>query len=205
MDLIILSALAGIFFTLIWNTRDLRARLEQITLSNSAVLNTAEVETLIENELARARRLDYSVSILEIRPDEQESASETAKYFLKSVSNGTQPIVERSHSIHLFPGQRKPFVQLRSTDVAVYDKQLQRFVVLLIGTQKVDAERIAERVSRRISTAIEQPVQFGCAEFPADNYLLEDLLNSAKVSMHSAGPAEIAAVPHASPVSQSNG
>jgi hypothetical protein len=179
-------ALAGMFAVLIWSTRDLRRRLEELVLGRSAVVDTADAKALMESELERARRLDYPLSVVTIRPDDSSTFSASSDQALSRITGGEQPVRDIASSTNLFRRRRKPIVQLRSTDVAVFDKQQQNFMVLLIGATRVDAEKVAERISKKIAIAIQQPLRYGCAEFPQDSYVFEDLLKRAETSTQSA-------------------
>lgn len=185
MDLLILFALATILVACVWNSRDLRRRIDGLANSRSAVLESADVEALMESELERARRLNYPLSVITIRPDEHDVGSTSSNPALAQITERSNRQRASAVSVNLFGSATESGVGLRATDVAVYDKQQRSFVVLLIGAAKVDAEKVAERISLEIARIIQQPLRYGCAEFPQDNYIFADLIKSAEASRRS--------------------
>lgn len=187
MDLLILAIFLTLIGVLVWNVRAIRLRLEAESITGAAVLETDEVESLLELELQRARRLNYPLSVINLRLEHQDVNPAVSHAVLKMIaadSRRAAPGDTGSGVINIFRNSPGPLVTLRSTDLAVYDKQGNRFVMLLVGTGREDAERIARHVATCVSESLGYRSIYGCAEFPSDHYFKEDLLRETQAQQH---------------------
>lgn len=141
------------------------------------------LRSLVELELQRARRFDYSVSLVVVQLDDLRADRPELKKALAAIadSNATEALPHAPPgTVHIFSGRPEMTINLRSTDMAVYDEEKNRFLMLLVGSKKKDALKIAERIRQQLTASFGGWVGVGCAEFPAEGYFVDDLILSAE-------------------------
>lgn len=189
MESLIFVALVVIGAGILWNVRLISSRLSDFVETRAATVTGVELESLIEGELQRARRLGYPLSLLILRTKQAVgSGGPSNAAVLKLIaadSNAAWADDAPAGTINIFRNARKPVVVLRSTDMAVYDRQNNRFVMLLIGTAGEDARKMAQRIATTLTDRLGRPWTYGCAEFPGDDLIVEDLIATAEAKKKS--------------------
>ena len=174
---------------ILWTVRGARAKALAVAASESATVDTAEIESLTELELRRARRLDYPLSLIVFRLDKAESHNASPHEVLPLLDATSLHAASagdpRSGAADAHGASSAPIVKLRSTDNVVFDRQQERFVMMLVGTEKQHAERIGARTAVSVQAKLHCSCSFGCAAFPADGFFAEDLLKRADPQAHS--------------------
>lgn len=168
---------------LAYQNMSIRSSIKRLSNTRSVVLKSAQLHSAMEIEFERARRLNYSFSIVVINIVERVVWNASPDAVLRILADeGASLESDRSPpgTINIFRSSSDIAVKLRSTDTAVYDDEKNRFILLLVGTRKHDAERIAGRVTDRLAKGLQQEVAYGCAEFPEDALFLDDLIARAE-------------------------
>ena len=64
-------------------------------------------------------------------------------------------------------------------DITAYDEDRQFVAIMLPGVDNAHAAHTALRIRKQLHLEPNEGVQIGCAEFPGDGLLLDDLISSA--------------------------
>lgn len=143
----------------------------------SSVQDLSRARPLMEMEMERARRLGYTLAIIAV--DAQES--DRSEVVLASPdSRNLQKIGGESCGVDAVL-QRATLLQetLRMIDIPAYDEENQRIVIMLPGSNNVHASQTAIRISDELQKKFGIGILSGCADFPEDGLLLDDLIACA--------------------------
>lgn len=187
MQFLVYAALIALVLVLLWEIRAIRSKLSSLSQAELATVSTEDLESLLELEVQRARRLNYPLSVIVLRREKARPSNHSSGEVLKLIAADPRyvgPTESKAGVINIFRNSHDPAVRLRSTDMAVYDKQGNRFAILLVGTERKDAENIAKRIAASLSEKLSQIFEYRCSEFPGDHYFMEDLLTDSDFQRH---------------------
>lgn len=188
MEILVIGVLAVATALVFWNIRIIRSKLIAFTESGSAEIDIEDFESLMELELQRARRLNYPLSVIMFRIKRDLMRKPSPSEVLRFIAGDSRAVRLTDQSpdvVNIFRNAPEPVVRMRSTDTAVYDRERNRFVMMLVGSKREDAERIAKRISTDLQEDLGLSVNYGCAEFPRDRYFIQDLMADAELESHS--------------------
>lgn len=186
MEIVVMGVLGALTALAIWNIRNirnLRAELATAGDASGVSIDMEQFESLMELELQRARRLNYALSIIMFHLERKGGKSPSPNDVLGYIAGDPRyvGVTDESAGVaNIFRHAPDPVIRLRSTDTAVYDRRRNRYVMMLVGTQRDDAERIAKRIASNLTEQSGHSVSYGCAEFPRDRYLIDDLIEDAE-------------------------
>jgi len=182
MPILVGLAILVVLLAVLWTIRASTRKAITSVSDVSPLVDAMEMESIIEFELQRARRLDYPVSLIVLRiAKDQPAHPPPAKVIalFGDTARGTPATSEEEAALSIARRSRAELARLRSTDNVLFDQEQQRFVMALVGTSKQHAERIAARIGVSIEENLRCPSHFGCAAFPEDGLFADDLLKHA--------------------------
>lgn len=168
---------------LVHQNLSIRSNIKRLMRTRSVIIKSSQLHSLMELEFERARRLNYPFSIVIIKVAKSfawKTPPDVVLGLLADDSDEQSSDDSEPSAVNIFRNKPEMAVNLRSTDMAVYDEQRGRFVLLLVGTSKGDAQRIAQRVTIKLTSRLNEDVTYGCAEFPVDDLFLDDLIKRAE-------------------------
>ena len=174
----IISCMALVGAGLLWN-RNMRASTGRRHAKNIAtsLISFSQARPSLELGMEHARRLEYKLAILviqELDPAESRMAAANDESNTREENEGHETrIVDVLRNTSLLRET------LRMTDIAAYDEDRQIVVIMLPGIDNADAAHTMQRIRKQLHMEPGNGVQLGCAEFPGDGLLLDDLISSA--------------------------
>lgn len=193
MSALNIGLLATVTAVLLWNIRVIKSKLTAVVDTGSSQVEASEFQSLMELELQRARRLNYPLSIISLRTKNTGRTRPSPRDVLRLISFDSRYVGIKSPIpgvVNIFENSPDPAIRLRATDMAVYDKKRDRFVMMLVGTEREAAEKIAHRLSANLSTNLKCSVGIGCAEFPSDRYGVDDLIEFTEQEIAISRPSD---------------
>ena len=167
------NVVALIAITLLW----LRIRAMLTASSHGDQVHYSLVEftrarPLFELEMERARRLQYKLAVITISETGDQGGSTVGS---KEGGGGQleDRVVDAMRSTSILRDT------LRMTDIASYDADNHQVVVMLPGLDGRRARQTINRIRSLLGLESRRDLQFGCAEFPGDGLLLDDLITFA--------------------------
>jgi cellobiose-specific phosphotransferase system component IIB len=128
----------------------------------------------LEKEVARSRRFNRIFSIIVISSKSDESKLKKAINLIDFVMLG--PIIRN---------------MLRSTDLIMYDKDNNRFIVLLPETDYIQSSQMIKRFKQLfVDSELFRQITFKIVSFPKDGLIIDDLIEKAQGKNDSAFSVE---------------
>ena len=146
----------------------------------TSLVSFSLAKPMLELEIEHARRLEYKLGILviqELDPAESKMDSTTEE----SNAHGENGGMETKLDVVLRNTSRLRET-LRMIDIVAYDEERQLVVIMLPRVDNGQSDHttnIVQRLRRQLGPGAGNGVQIGCAEFPGDGLLLDDLISCA--------------------------
>ena len=146
----------------------------------TSLISFSQAQPSLELGMEHARRLEYKLAIIviqELDSAESKMAAANDELNTRKENGGMETrIVDVLRNTSLLRES------LRMTDIMAYDEDRQFVVIMLPGVDNAHtahATHTAQRIRMQLRLEPCHGVQIGCAEFPGDGLLLDDLITSA--------------------------
>ena len=143
----------------------------------TSLISFSQAQPSLELGMEHARRLEYKLAIIviqELDSAESKMAAANDELNTRKENGGMETrIVDVLRNTSLLRES------LRMTDIMAYDEDRQFVVIMLPGVDNEHAANTAQRIRKQLHLEPGNSVQIGCAEFPDDGLLLDDLISSA--------------------------
>lgn len=138
----------------------------------------------LELGMEHARRLEYKLAIIVLMEQGSANSEIAAANDDYDDSGSREGNGDTKTSVvdvlHNTPVLRET---LRMTDIVAYDEDRQFVVIMLPGADNAHAAHTTHRIRKQLHLEHSNDVQTGCAEFPGDGLLLDDLILCASSRM----------------------
>jgi hypothetical protein len=178
IPLVIASGVALVGTSLLWcRKKRILTGSRRTKKTSTSVTGFSEAQAALELEMEHARRLEYKLAIIviqELDPAESRVAAANDESDTREENGGTETsIVDVLRNTSLLKET------LRMIDIVAYDEDRQFVMGMLPGVDNAHAAHTALRIRKQLHLEPNEGVQIGCAEFPGDGLLLDDLISSA--------------------------
>ena len=178
IPLVIASGVALVGGSLLWYRKKRVTTGRRHTKKTSTSMTSfSQAQPSLELELEHARRLEYKLSIIiiqELDPAESSMAATNDEPDTREENGGTETSI-----VDVLRNSSLLREMLRMIDIVAYDEDRQLVMGMLPGVDNAHAAATALRIRKQLHLEPNEGVKIGCAEFPGDGLLLDDLISCA--------------------------
>lgn len=172
----------GIVIVLLWVQRRTASTVHRALslVTRAAGIPTFRQTPHLEDEVARARRYQYQITVLVAKLQPGAVSGKDAPVVWNSARDSGGPEGEYMLAF--------PFVAcmlrdtLRNGDMISYDIARDRLVIVLLHLGKADAASCVRRFQKSIEDRTGLKPYIGMAEFPTDGYTIDDIVEKARAA-----------------------
>ena len=147
----------------------------------TSLISFSQARPSLELGMEHARRLEYNLAIIVIQELDQAAPGMAAANDEPGTRKEDERLETRTNGVLRNTSLLRKV--LRMTDIEAYNEDGQFVVIMLPGIDNVGATHTIQRIRKQLDLESGSDVQTGCAEFPGDGLLLDDLVSIASSRM----------------------
>ncbi len=153
---------------------ELMARNAAIASEAAGVPVYGQAMPMVAAELHRSRRYEHPLSVLVLSPDIRPSTNGNGRH----AGAGSSPLDSTYNAFFLLGSLVRD--SLRESDIIAFAPDDQLYVAFLSESDDVAARHAARRFSRAFHERTNGGLRVGMAQFPADGFTIDDLVDHAR-------------------------